>query len=292
MSVNKRRLKLALARLSGAYHARFSRGQQQPRVVILCYHSVHPAKDFASASPDLFEKHLKWLRANCEIIRFRDAFAVASNAAARQRPAVALTFDDGYADNYEYAFPLLCKIGVTATFFVVAGLLDQDPAVVARLQSLRRSGYSDIRPLTWDQVHAMKGEGMDIGSHTYSHPNLAKLTADQAVMELRRSKEIIEDRLRRSITELAYPFGMLRRHVSHETQRIARQVGYQHGAAVAFRPVTAADTEMALPRFLVTADDVETLAAKIHGAWDFLGLWHQRAPLWLIDLVSPESGQV
>jgi peptidoglycan/xylan/chitin deacetylase (PgdA/CDA1 family) len=69
---------------------------------------------------------------------------------------VILTFDDGYADAYTNAFPILKKYGMTATFFVVTEWLDT-----------RQPGY-----LTWDQVREMSAAGMSIQSHTRTHRNL------------------------------------------------------------------------------------------------------------------------
>ncbi|MEM3434360.1 MAG: polysaccharide deacetylase family protein, partial [Candidatus Methanomethyliaceae archaeon] len=249
-------------------------------------------KCFASATPELFEKHLLWLREHCELIRMCEALQVARNVDASGSPRVAITFDDGYADNYEYAFPLLYKYEIPATFFLTAGLVNRDPAVVERFQRLRRAPYDDIRPLTWTQVREMCQGGMDIGSHTYSHPNLARLDGVNAREELQRSKAIIEESIGQAVTAVAYPFGKPRRHFTAVTMKIAADLGYQNGAAVAFRAVKAQDNPLALPRFFVTRDDLPTLQAKINGAWDILGLWQEKAPLWLARLVSPADFRV
>lgn len=292
-AAGKRQLKAALAKSRARSLARTSSELQCKRIVILCYHSIHPEKGFASASPAQFEAQLEWLKANCEIIRFRDAFAAARSASARgDRPRVALTFDDGYADNFEHAFPLLVKHGLTATFFVTAGLLERDRTVLERLHHLRNARYEDVLPLDWHQVREMQRGGMDVGSHTYSHPNLIKLDAASAIGELRNSRRIIEDRLGAPIDTLAYPFGMVRRHVGRETMALAAEAGYRFAATVAFRAVERRDDAMALPRFLVTRDEVETISEKVGGAWDFMGWWYKRAPLWLIGLVSPQGGAI
>jgi peptidoglycan/xylan/chitin deacetylase (PgdA/CDA1 family) len=289
----KRRLKAALAKSYARFLARApGKDRRRERVVILCYHSVHPGKVFASASPAQFDAHLRWLKANCEIIRLCDALETAKGSSAAGRPRVALTFDDGYADNFEYAFPLLLEHELTATFFLTAGLLERDRAVVERLQALRKTGYEDIRPLDWSEVREMRRGKMDLGSHTYSHPNLMRLGEAGAASELRNSKDIIEGRLGEAIHSLAYPFGMMRRHVNRATMAIAAEAGYQYAATVAFRPLNGHDDAMALPRFLVTRDDVEMLAGKVTGAWDFLGWWHEKAPLWLMDLVSGKASRV
>ena len=288
----KKQLKRGIARLAGACSEVLASARPVSRVVILCYHSVHPDKAFASVTPEEFERQLVWIRQHCDAIAFEQAGLAARSPRPSQRPKVALTFDDGYADNYEHAFPLLRKHGLTATFFLTAGLIEQDKHVVQRFQALRKSDYEAIRPMTWDQVREMRRAGMRIGSHTYSHPNLASLDRDRCRFELEHSKEIIERRLEQPIGALAYPFGMMRRHVTHATASAAKEAGYRSAAAVAFAPVGACDDAMALPRFLVTRDEVETVAGKIQGAWDFVGLWQRRAPMWLVKLVSPEGGRV
>jgi hypothetical protein len=63
--------------------------QTQNRVVVLCYHSVHPTKPFASATPELFDSHLLWLKEYCEIIPFHQVFE-AMHCGERARPAVAI----------------------------------------------------------------------------------------------------------------------------------------------------------------------------------------------------------
>jgi peptidoglycan/xylan/chitin deacetylase (PgdA/CDA1 family) len=200
---------------------------------------------------------------------------------------VALTFDDGYADNYDFALPLLQSRRIPATFFVTAGLLERDPAVVARMQTLRRSTCEDVRPLEWAQVKAMSAAGMEIGAHTYSHPNLAGLSRMKAWDELRRSKHIVEDRLGDKVRSMAYPFGKPGRHFTRETESLVEELGYEYACAVLFRSVRAADSRFAIPRLFVTRDSVTALRDKVLGAWDLIGTWQEQCPMWLARLVSP-----
>lgn len=260
------------------------------RIVILCYHSVHPSKKFSSATPQLFEEHLKWIKEHCSVVSlFEVPFLTAKGE--QRKPIVAITFDDGYADNYEYAFPLLQKYGIPATFFVTVGLLEKDPKVIERFQVLRRASLEDIAPLTWSQVREMRKAGMEIGSHTWSHPNLAWLKLVEARQELVHSKEVLEERLGEKVSLLAYPFGKPGRHFTLDTLELTRETGYEVAVAVLFRSVKPDDSPLALPRFFVTRDNVTVLAEKIMGAWDWLGWWQEKAPLWLARLISPEDFQ-
>lgn len=263
-----------------------------PRVVVLCYHSVHPTKSFSSASPELFQAHLRWLKGHCNVINFRNIPSLVRDLSSGSRPLVAITFDDGYADNYEYAFPLLVKYDIPATFFVTAGLIEKDPCVIDRFVYLRRSNLKEITPLTWQQIKEMKKTGMEIGSHTWRHPNLARLDPSSMEEELLRSKQVLEDRLEATVDLIAYPFGKYRRHFDKITIEIAKRVGYVYGAAVAFRSVRVEDNPLAIPRFFVTRDNIDILAQKVYGYWDWLGWWQENAPIWLARLISREDFEV
>jgi peptidoglycan/xylan/chitin deacetylase (PgdA/CDA1 family) len=213
-------------------------------------------------------------------------------AGERNRPTVAITFDDGYADSYEHAFPLLQKHEMPCTFFLTVGLLERAPKAVERFRLLRRSSYEDIRPLTWSQVLEMRRCGMEIGAHTFSHPNLARLDRKDVEVELKRSKEIIEQHLGEGVTLMAYPFGKPGRHFHSETAQIAAESGYEYGASVLCKRVEPGCPRLSVPRFIVSRDSLETLSDKVHGAWDLVGVWQEKAPLWMAKIVSPRDFSV
>jgi peptidoglycan/xylan/chitin deacetylase (PgdA/CDA1 family) len=222
----------------------------------------------------VFARHLQWLSAHCEIVPFSQV-ADAARPPRPGRPMVSITFDDGYADHYDHAFPLLRCHGARATFFVTAGFLERDPEVMQRF----RQG---VRPLEWGHVRDMRRGGMEFGAHTYSHPNLRSLGRAAVEDELRRSKLIVEDRLGERVTAVAYPFGIPRRHFTSETMAIASAVGYRYGAAITFRPVHRSPRPLAIPRLPVPpAAGVPVLRELVLGAWDLIGFWQERAPVFL-----------
>jgi peptidoglycan/xylan/chitin deacetylase (PgdA/CDA1 family) len=236
----------------------------------------------------MFERHLNWLLEECEVIPLRQVLA-ATTTAGRDRPAVAITFDDGYADNHEFAFPLLRKYGVPATVFVTAGLSAGDRAVRERFQALRGVPAAEIRPLDWAQIDEMRAGGVEIGAHTYSHPNLLRLTQSEVTNELSRSKGILEERLGSPVDMVAYPFGKPGRQFDATTMGVVRATGYRYAAAILFRAVRASDSPFALPRFFSTRDSLEDLRAKVRGDWDYLGIWQEHAPRALARVVSPQD---
>jgi len=244
------------------------------RVVVLCYHSIHPTKIFSSATPALLSQHLRWLKDQCELIPF-GRIMEAARSSDGSRPRVAITFDDGYADNYEWAFPLLQEYAVPATFFLTSGLLANDPAVVARCARLRCAPPEAVRALEWSHVREMWKAGMEVGAHTHSHPNLARLNPAAIRKELQHSKSLIEDQLGAAVPLMAYPFGKPHRHFTAATMQLAAEAGYACAAAATFRGVQPSHSPFAVPRFFVPRDSVRTLAEKIAGAWDVVGLWQE-----------------
>ena len=147
-----------------AWSARADSTRRRVRVPILMYHYigvVPPNADIyrldLTVTPRAFEEQLAWLRGQgFTTVTLDDLVAALTQGAPLPPRPVILTFDDGYADAYTNAFPLLSRYGMTGTFFVVTEWIDS-----------AQPGY-----LTWDQARAMAAAGMTIASHTRSHPDL------------------------------------------------------------------------------------------------------------------------
>jgi peptidoglycan/xylan/chitin deacetylase (PgdA/CDA1 family) len=265
-----------------------ARAPKGRRVVVLAYHSVHPTRGFASVTPVDFVRHLEWLKEHCELVEFHSIPQLAQENGG-EKPIVAVTFDDGYDDNYTYALPALASIGVPATVFVTTGLVEGDPAVVRRLRDLWNASGEDVKGLSWGQMEEMQAARVTFGAHTVSHPNLAALDPLSVTQEMRTSRNILEEHLQVSVETFAYPFGNPRYHVSRQTTRCAAQVGFKVAGSVQFRGVKPRDTALRIPRFPVTRDSIGVLRAKIYGGLDLIGEFRDHAPLWALKLTSAES---
>jgi peptidoglycan/xylan/chitin deacetylase (PgdA/CDA1 family) len=256
----------------------------RPRVVVLSYHSVRPSSGAGGTTPEALESHMRWLCRMCEVVPLH---AILGHARRRQGslPTVSVTFDDGFADNYTNAMPILLRHDIPATFFVATGLIDRDPSVL-ELASKWGGWPEEGATLTWEQIREMRRAGMEFGAHGHRHVPLGPLNVEDARADLSTSKRILEDRLEESIASVAFPYGRPRRHVTLETLALAEDLGFQLGAMVLHRGVRADDRPLGIPRFVIGADSTEMLRAKVVGSFDVMGLWQERAPLWAVRIVA------
>ena len=257
------------------------------RVVVLLYHAIHPEHPFASARPAQFADHLAWLRAECDVVPLRDIPARAANPGSGT--TVAITFDDGFVTDYEYALPELALQQLPATFFITTGLVEGSLPVIDRFARLLSASRDQINGLNWSQVRELHDAGMEIGAHTVTHPNMTVVDGEIAVAEMRHAKDQLEQKLGQEVTSFAYPYGKPKHNVNRKIVELTAQAGFDMAVTVHFRGVRSTDSPLQIPRFAVVGDDVETLQAKVEGRWDLLGAWQGRAPRWLSHALSPHN---
>jgi len=119
---------------------------------------------------------------------------------------VLITFDDGYVDNYNVAYPILQKYNLKATIFVITDFVGNNG-----------------RYLSWKQVREMHNNGFNFQSHTLSHMLLANVSDEEVLSQLIKSREGIEWRLKEKVEYLAYPGGAY----DPRTIELAKQAGYR-----------------------------------------------------------------
>lgn len=170
------------------------------RVPILMYHYVsEPPPDAdvyrrdLSVTPAQFTAHLQALRqAGFVSVPLSDLIGYLANGQPVLPPnSIVLTFDDGYQDNFDNAFPALQATGFTAAFFIITDFVDAG-----------RPGY-----VTWPELRQMHDAGMEIGSHSRDHPDLSGRSLDFLVWQVLGSREMIESRLGFTPRIFCYPGG-------------------------------------------------------------------------------------
>jgi peptidoglycan/xylan/chitin deacetylase (PgdA/CDA1 family) len=195
------------------------------RPLILAYHSVSPQRtDALSVDPADFEGQMAWLRRHgYQALTLADLAARSPNERKR---AVALTFDDGYADNYTHAFPVLKRYGFVATVFVVSDHVGTDRLFPWDVPKLRNETDRVLyQALSWDHVREMQDHGFEIGSHTCTHPELPGVSEERCREEIERSRRDLEARLGRAVDSFCYPRGKL----DPAVVRLVEQAGYRWG---------------------------------------------------------------
>jgi peptidoglycan/xylan/chitin deacetylase (PgdA/CDA1 family) len=181
-------------------------------------------------APDDFRQQLERLRAwGYEFVRFGEL--AERVGLGRGQGCAALTFDDGLVDNLETLAPLLREASAPATVFVVSGWLGGE-----------YPWATWTRILSAGEVRALAGEGVEIGSHTTSHPDLSTLGYEESLAELAGSKQELEDIVGAPVETLAYPFG----RTGEAAIAACRAAGYR--AACRASGAGSWDTPHALPR--------------------------------------------
>ena len=171
-------------------------------VTIYMFHSIGTGNDLEGADPHYsysLDKFVDLLEA------IGPCRSIASNL-EKSNIFPILTFDDGHASNYLAAKILKERFNSTADFFI-------NPVNVGK------KNY-----LSWNQLIEMDAWGMSIQSHSYEHVYLSDLNYEEQKNQLKRSKEIIEDRIGKPVVILAPPGG----RYNSNTERLCRELSYQH----------------------------------------------------------------
>ena len=184
------------------------------KIPILIYHSVREhiyGEDsmlkYYTVSPEAFTAQMQYLKDNNYSVLSLDfiADALEENIPIPEK-SVAITFDDGWKNQYVNAYPILRRFGYTATFFIITNTID-------------KSHF-----FSWDQIKLMNNNGMTIGSHTRFHPFLPEITnPDELKKELTISKKTLEDKLGHVVDIFAYPYG----HYNDAVVSAVKSVGYR-----------------------------------------------------------------
>lgn len=185
----------------------YSLFNKRPRARILVYHSISedPLNPF-SVSPEDFEAQVQFLSQEYNVISLEELIAcIVDKGQEIPLDSVVITFDDGFGDNYTYAYPVLKKYGVPATIFVITERLEPSGAPQLAAKDQESGLY-----LSWNQVIEMSRNGISIGSHTCTHPWLTYVTLEEARREIVESKARLEQQLDKPVCLFAYPGGRIR----------------------------------------------------------------------------------
>jgi peptidoglycan/xylan/chitin deacetylase (PgdA/CDA1 family) len=301
-----------LLRITGQLHRAKQRLRQTNAILVLMLHRVldkDAARRTCSQSEivllrSTFERMVGYLASEFEI--FDVGSGVAPFPLKAERPRVAVTFDDGWSDNYTVAFPAASAAGIRFSVFicpqlvgknqpfwperVVAGMRAKEPrvtaqkvsAVIERLKAMpasERDGYvtasrsgGDGVDATFDWSHAleMQAAGVTFGSHTSTHQMLTRIPPVEAQREIFDSRGAIRSRMSRNCEVFAYPNG----DVSAKVRDLVKDAGYRLAFTTQPGFWTDATDPLQIPRMNVSEEKVTGLTGRFsRSMFDYSMIW-------------------
>ncbi len=208
-------------------------------VPILMYHRIDVLRPSLPAitrsltvAPADFAAQMRWLKAHgFHAITQQQLFAALEHGKALPASPVLITFDDGYRDVLQNAAPVLHRLGMPATAYVITG---------------RISG-PDVSFFSWAQLKTLEQDGIEVGSHTVHHVELPGLTDPAALQELIQSRTTLERHLHHPVQWFAYPAGRF----DARTERLVGQAGYVLAVTTEPGSAQSASSPFALHRYEV-----------------------------------------
>ena len=221
-----------------------------PPIPILMYHHVSRVRPAGFAKytvdPGALHAQLRLLRRlRYTTVSLDDVLDAAAGVATLPRRPIVLTFDDGFAEAIDLAVPILAEHGARATFFVVAGRLGGHSDWLERERGVR------LQLASADRIREVADLGFSIGSHTWTHPHLATMPADDRSVELDDARRRLEDVIGCGVEHLAYPHGEWDSSVRHA----AAAAGYRSACTTDQRFATLGGDPLALARIIVDGRD-------------------------------------
>jgi len=234
------------------------------------YHSISTAPELddrpyyrTRTHPPVFRRQIEFLSRNgYQSIGLSAAIHGLDCGFPSTEKPVVITFDDGYADFYTEAYPVLCQYGYTATVFLPTAYIGDTPR-----------HFENTACLTWNQVRELSRDGVEFGSHSVTHTQLACLSVAKLQDELRDSKAAIEDKTAVDVTSFAYP-GAFPSHLPEfkdTLHQLLAENGYRVGVCTMIGTVRMSSDPHFLERLPInTLDDERLFAAKLAGSYDWL----------------------
>ena len=184
-------------------------------VPVLMYHNVGRSEDASNnhVTAETFERQMEFLKVHrYRVMPLADLMDLIKSGEKIPANTVAITFDDGYLDNFENAFPILKKMGFKATIFMIT----------------RNIGEEEF--LSEEDLKILDGAGITIGSHTVNHAYLPEMKLEDVLFELKQSRNRLEKILGHPVFLFSYPAGGF----TEEIRSLVAQEGYQ-GAVTTYR---------------------------------------------------------
>lgn len=231
--------------------------------VILTYHRIDDVLNdphLLCVTPQNFEKHLQFLKANYEVVSLSELHSRLEKKQLTGREA-AITLDDGYLDNYTNALPLLEKYNLPATIFITTGFLGEK-ANLDWDHEYRSEDKASF--LNEDQIKKMSVHKLiTVGAHTHRHNRLSGLDYQKQLDEINISKEILQNITGSQINYFAYPFGGIF-DFNKDTTKVLKSVNLRCAYTTVPALLTYNSDKYRLPRINIRNYSIEVFLEKIY----------------------------
>jgi peptidoglycan/xylan/chitin deacetylase (PgdA/CDA1 family) len=210
------------------------------------YHSIGlPQKNERMRSlyvtPGMFRFQMWYLqKAGYKVVPLQDMLAVVEGSDTGER-LVALTFDDGFQNFYDYAYPVLRAREYPSTVFPVSDLVGKEN------RWDHDSLIADKKLMDWDTILNIKDRGVSFGAHSRTHPFLTRLTSDDLKDEIEGSKAALEERLGTPVDFFCYPYG----DYDEKVVTAVRKAGYRGAVTTNRGLVHKGDDPFAMSRSFI-----------------------------------------
>ncbi len=184
------------------------------RIRVLLYHRI--VADHNIKNPSAMIVRASTFRKQMELldqwgytpITFEDVRLFLAGELNLPNKPVIITFDDGYMDVYETAFPILREFGMRAVFFVIGDRLVEE--------NIWDKGQDTLSPLlNQQQILEMSTAGFEIGAHSMTHLKLTMIHEKVATEEILRSRILLEILLNKSVHSFSYPYGLVNDNIKN-----------------------------------------------------------------------------
>ena len=211
---------------------------------------------------NIFREHLKYLKDNnFSVITFEDLNNIGwRNRFDKNKKYIIITFDDGYVDNYELAFPILKEFNFKATIFLMGESTYNEWDVKA-------DGEKSFPLMSVEMIKEMQDYGIEFGAHTFNHPKLNKLSNDEIKHQIVDVKKPLEEKIGREIITFAYPYGILNDYA----KKMVEEASYTFGVATDSGSVCLSDDLYQIRRIAIFPNtNLFSFKRKVKGNYNFI----------------------
>jgi peptidoglycan/xylan/chitin deacetylase (PgdA/CDA1 family) len=190
--------------------------------MVVTFHRVRDTRtpEGLTVSVRMFEEYCRFFKRHFTVVSLGELVGKLERGATLNRE-LAITFDDGYEDNFENAAPVLEKLGLPATFFIVTQWMGTDVVPWWDKQQGVRHPW-----MTWEQVRTLQQRGFEVGAHTRTHVDLGSVNAVEASEEIAGARRELEQHLGVPVDLFAYPYGRLA-NLADANRRLVRGAGFR-----------------------------------------------------------------